>query len=854
MPIDFQPETKIDFRPEIDFQPEPQKEEPIYKKGLTYRPFADLRSMLQKTGLGRKPEEIKRVMERSKWEIEGLKQWTKGYWDTVTAKGTLSGKSEEAVKKFQKLERRLSEEKRNPIDALEKVGMAGMAIYFGVQAGQILEPAFVSAIAKLRPDLAKTMPTAIKGTEMATIPTPPSTPTKEPMVIWLSKGALAEPPTGGREIYAIDPTKLDVNKLVLSEATLPKQYYRLYGGVPQDAIITRSESSQQVAKILKDRGIDPTKIYYHTGKLPMVTKAEVTALVGKPPPVPPPPAPTEVPPAGDSVQRIITALKEAKDIRGKQETIYTAERGGKLARGLVAEERVIGKEGYEKGFYAKLGAFKGAMTKVQFEGIRGKVNPGDIESLFKNIKETSSLTEFEKLSAGKGLGKLFGEFGGTVPTEGELTLLRKVFPDEFVTTLLAKRPLLTKMNEAGYQLANIPRAIKSSFDLSFGFRQAMFMAPRHPILFMRSFGKQFRLFGSEKAYQQLMESIATDPNYELAQKSKLALTDLGPFLKRREEAFMGGQWAEKIPLIGRGVRASERAYTGFANSFRFDIFKYMVRAAEKLGYNPKENLDLTVQIANLVNVGTGRGGLGKLERAAVALNSFFYSPRLMSSRIQILTNPINPSWWIKTDPFVRKEYFKALFSFVGFGTTVLGLAKLAGAEVGLDWRSADFGKIKIGNTRIDIWGGHQQYIVLAARLITGKAVSSTTGKVMTLGEGYRPLTRLELIQRTIEMKESPVFSFASNLLRGQTFQGKPVNIPKEVGNLFVSMAIEDIYDVMVDDPDLLPVSLLGIFGVGLQTYKSAPSAFSFRGISKSSGGRLKLGGTASGKGRLSLGK
>jgi hypothetical protein len=142
-----------------------------------------------------------------------------------------------------------------------------------------------------------------------------------------------------------------------------------------------------------------------------------------------------------------------------------------------------------------------------------------------------------------------------------------------------------------------------------------------------------------------------------------------------------------------------------------------------------------------------------------------------------------------------------------------------GAEVGSDVRSSDLGKIKIGNTRIDIWGGFQPYVRMAGQLISGEYISSTTGKKLTLGEGYKPLTRLDILMRQIESKEAPVFSFLTDILKGQTFEGKPINIPKEIGMRFVPMVVQDLYDVIKDNPEAAPAVILTPFGVGVQTYK-----------------------------------
>ncbi len=88
----------------------------------------------------------------------------------------------------------------------------------------------------------------------------------------------------------------------------------------------------------------------------------------------PPQVSQKVPQIGEeltSVQKITNALKEAKPIRGKQEALYTAERGAKMAKALAVGEKATG----EAGFYAELGQLKGELPKAQFESIKSKLSP-----------------------------------------------------------------------------------------------------------------------------------------------------------------------------------------------------------------------------------------------------------------------------------------------------------------------------------------------------------------------------------------------------------------------------------------------------------------------------------------------
>jgi len=566
----------------------------------------------------------------------------------------------------------------------------------------------------------------------------------------------------------------------LSEIPLPEKTGELYAGYPFLKELKKS------LEYLKAGKIEPSLIT----KTPQKTEKITTK-----PPVGEPSVPSlELEPA----QKVIQALRESKPLRQRQEKLYTKERSTRLAKALKAGEKIRG----EKGFYAEKARLVGELPKIEFESIRQKLTQQDIDSLFNQVKDSPALTEWEKLPAREGLAKLFRKEGGKIPTRNEMELLNRVFGKEFTKTILMKRSTWQKIKEGLYEVANIPRSVMASYDLSAPFRQGIFLLGR-PKRFFGSFFKMFKYFPSEKAYKGLVEEITKRPTYNLMRRSKLALTEIDSSLTLREERFMS-HIAEKIP----GVRASGRAYMGFLNKLRADVFDDLVKKAEKLGLEPKKNPELTRAIASFVNNATGRGSLGKLEGSAVALNSFFFSPRLMASRFNLL----NPIYYVKSPPFVRTEALKSLFALAGIGSTVLGIAKLAGAKVGVNPLSADFGKIKIGNTRIDIWGGFQPYIRSAVQFILSKAKSTTTGKTSSID-------RLTVLSRWFEYKEAPVVSFATGLLRGKTVFGKEFNIPKEIGNRFVPMVIQDVVDIAKDNPDLLPVSILGIFGIGLQTYK-----------------------------------
>jgi len=505
------------------------------------------------------------------------------------------------------------------------------------------------------------------------------------------------------------------------------------------------------------------------------------------------------------IERLAGSITKAKPIREAQEKLYTAER----ARRAAQVEAVANKIGGEKGFVAQLGQLKGELPKVRFESVRKAFSQDEIDSLFDAVQNAHNLFTYEKITTKGALVKLFS---GSVPARREIELLSEVFPKTLIDAILKKRSGKEKIFEAIGHAVNLPRSVMATLDLSAPLRQGVFLVGK-PKQFLSSFKNMFKYAASQKAYDGLIEGIKLRPTYKMMRGAKLSLTDIGSTLTKREETFMSNL-AEKIPGFGSLARASNRAYSGFLNKLRADVFDDIITRTSATGKNldSKELAD----VAKFVNAATGRGNLPSvLERAAPALNAAFFSPRLMASRLNLL----NPYFYVSLSAPARKEAVKSLFSFAGVAGSVLGLAKLGGAEVGADPRSADFGKIKVGNTRYDILGGFQQYLKLAGQLITGEMVSTTTGRTMTLGEGYGTPTRKDILIRFLESKENPVVSFVTGFLSGENQVGEDFDIPTEVISRFIPMVTQDMYDLSQEKGTAgLMMGLPAIFGTGVQTY------------------------------------
>lgn len=407
-----------------------------------------------------------------------------------------------------------------------------------------------------------------------------------------------------------------------------------------------------------------------------------------------------------------------------------------------------------------------------------------------------------------------------------------------------------KKSSTTAEIFNLPRALKASTDFSAPLRQGITLI--HKKEFWTSVKPMIKAWANEDAFRASQDAIAqralftkrAGPNGttlpSFADDAGLKLTDLTD-LSSREEALMS-TWAEKVP----GVRASNRAYTAFLNNLRADTFESLVKNGAVFGADSKVDLKLARSLADFVNTASGRGSLGKLESSAVALNTLLFSPRLMASRLKLL----NPAYYVMAPPQVRKEAMKSLVALTATGNIITGLGRMAGGEVSADPSSSDFGKLKIGNVRVDPYAGFQQYVVAANRLLN--PMGPSTGF-----EGGTPLTRGQMVTSSTSGNEydlwnqepgpydpnsltvaarfgrgklHPVLGFAASLFGGmKDMAGKELNFstmnPMEnaLSQQFIPLVAQDLYE-LAQDPDASPelkalLSLGPVFGMGVQTYQ-----------------------------------
>jgi hypothetical protein len=388
--------------------------------------------------------------------------------------------------------------------------------------------------------------------------------------------------------------------------------------------------------------------------------------------------------------------------------------------------------------------------------------------------------------------------------------------------------------------AHLSRAIMTSIDLSAILRQGGLGVYSHPAIARKAAAEMWGAIWSREKEFQSVEKLRTRPNAQLYEESGLNITDSEGKLTRQEEAFMG-RWARTgIDFLGKRfqagskvalepVAASSRAYVTFINNLRADLFDVMVENLGQGGQVTKEEARL---IAKYVNVATGRSDLKSLNNAAATLNTVFFAPRYVASRFQYLAMPlylIGTKDSARVKKLIAKEYARTFTGAAVFIGSLTALAYLVAGDdeeekpsVEFSPLSADFGKVRIDETRLDPLAGLAQVIVFSSRMAAWRTKSSVNGKIKPFYEGgpYET-THASEAGRFIRTKLAPVPGAAVTAFYGmKDVVGETVTPAGLVGGLFVPISVGEVYSTMRHRgiPKGTALAVLNSMGASVNTY------------------------------------
>ena len=461
---------------------------------------------------------------------------------------------------------------------------------------------------------------------------------------------------------------------------------------------------------------------------------------------------------------------------------------------------------------------------------------------------------------------------------------------------LRNRSKPQKVIDALLEVWGITRALRATAEFSFMLIQGGFYAVSHPLTAIKSLSVAFSHLLSTSRSERFAEQIKTQDWYEGAREDKLAITEVDYKLSAREELFLNG-WVNHIwDVIGLPLKlvsekafqrwklasfpkAFERSNVGAMNLIRITRYLKGVEMLEAQGKTRETHPQDYKNVADMVNTFTGRASLGGLENnkaTSKLLTTIFFSPKMWASTLKTFTPyafihfgkmgsaEIGNTGNFGKDKKVGKRQVSVAqkmamadyMKYVGLTTAAVMAIALRynndddeDTSVELDPRSSDFLKIKIGNTRVDPWGGRIQMIVLQARLLAesmnrmtreeGWAAKlgwrdipsykrTSSGELVRLGEGYTD-TMGGLLTTMTKNKLAPSAALVNKWLfakldkEGNTVDkfGNPYEPSDELINNLYPIYIETIKELYQDQPYTVATFLTfyAFLGGGAQTYE-----------------------------------
>lgn len=468
-----------------------------------------------------------------------------------------------------------------------------------------------------------------------------------------------------------------------------------------------------------------------------------------------------------------------------------------------------------------------------------RVRNQEIESLRQQIKElegSAGRTNEEKLTSLKGRYKSkiaelenkikSGDFGpDEKPEPIELDKEGQELKDRYIEVKkerelrLAKqeyedRPFKQRAWDTVLGVLDLRRMVGTAFDFSVPFRQALPVTinPLKAKTTAMAFKKMFSHFWSAKNLDRWWFDLENSADY------KNMLDDGVPIhspddlrISKREEEFRT-KLAEKIPVIGVGVKMSNRAASGYLNSMRVDLYRKGAKLLSDRGITRDNSPEVYKALGNDIANLTGSGKLlESLEgKPAGAIGSVFFGARLMAAKFNLL----NPVTYAKMPKPIMRAALRDLAVRTGMYITAGYLAKAAGFSISLDPDDKDFLKLKRGETSYDITGGEAIYVRTAIRVLKA-AYDRVTGEEKS---SLKTAEKAGLsVTSFFRNKLAPTPAYGIDAFLGKKSTGEKFD-PYDIVRIY-PMWIDDIVDDWHQDKEksILTAAIPSIFGIGVMT-------------------------------------
>ena len=350
---------------------------------------------------------------------------------------------------------------------------------------------------------------------------------------------------------------------------------------------------------------------------------------------------------------------------------------------------------------------------------------------------------------------------------------------------------------------------------------------------------------ARESYYGIRNLVATTP----ALDHGLYLATPDEALTNQEE-FAPTTFLENVPGLGPLIRGSARQFTTYMNTVRayqsmhwYNNFAQPVLESETATDAEKADiLERSKSVMTYINVLSGRGTLPAQVSKLASYGLF--APRFTASRFEAYGRAVQMMQSPETRKFAAKQ-----IAFLGSMLTFqMGLARATVGIVGTDYEDPDFGKIVLGNTHIDMWGGFAQPLRLVMKIVY------LAQRQLGLLPEDRLVTSRDLndtLNAFLLLRLNPTLGYVLGLFRDENVVGEPhshtnLNPFDEIENPILSrttpLFAQDVMDAWAEYGDVRAVGVgaMSLVGLSANTYGTRVNTPRFTKLFREKGYRVPV--------------